>query len=379
MRSWHECTRRWVALVCVAYGMWLVPSFPSGSAAEFHEARAGYRFEFPRDHGTHDDFRTEWWYYTGQLKTEDGRRFGFELTFFRRTVEPDLVGTNASRWALHQLYLAHVALSDLDRQRFLYGEKISRAGIGKAGADSGRLHVWIDRWSADAPALPAGEHRLRAQTKEFGLELALTPEKPPIIHGAQGVSRKGAGPNAGSHYYSLTRLATAGTVTVEGVRHPVTGLGWMDHEFGSGDLGEDLVGWDWYSIQLASRTEIMIYRLRRADGTVDAASSGTVVRPDGRTLPLSAADVHVDVLGYWDSPVSRARYPSGWRLRIPAADLSLTIEPLLAQQELVTNRSTQVTYWEGAVRVTGTDRSGPVEGQGYVELTGYAKPFRNGR
>lgn len=342
----------------------------------FRSAEPGYQYRFPRDHGTHDDFRTEWWYYTGHLTAANGRRFGYQVTFFRRGIEPERVGANSSQWAIRQLYLAHVALSDLDHKRFRYAEKVSRAGLGKAGADAGRLHAWIDRWSIEASASPHEHHRVLAGTDEFSLDLTVTPEKPPIVHGERGVSRKGNAPVQGSHYYSFPRLATSGTLTVNGERFAVNGLSWMDHEFGSGDLGDDLAGWDWFSVQLENRTELMLYRLRRADGTVAPVSSGTAIFPDGRTQHLSATNVQVDVLDYWPSQTSGGRYPSRWRLTVPALDLSLDLRPLLPDQELTTSHSTQVTYWEGAVGISGRLRGAPVTGQGYVELTGYAKPIR---
>jgi predicted secreted hydrolase len=347
-----------------------------GTPARFRSAEPDYRYRFPHDHGTHDDFRTEWWYYTGHLTTANGRRFGYQVTFFRRGIEPERVGTNSSRWAIRQLYLAHVALSDLDSKRFRYAEKVSRAGLGKAGADAGRLHVWIDRWSVEASASPHEHYRVLAGTGEFSLDLTVTPEKPPIVHGTRGVSRKGNAPMQGSHYYSFPRLATSGVLTVEGERFAVNGLSWMDHEFGSGDLGDDLAGWDWFSVQLENKTELMLYRLRRSDGTVAPVSSGTAIFPDGRTQHLAAADMRVDVLAYWPSPASGGQYPSRWRLAVPALELSLDLLPLLADQELTTSHSTQVIYWEGAVEVSGRLRGAPVTGQGYVELTGYAKPIR---
>jgi predicted secreted hydrolase len=370
-----------MALVLLAVSTTLPAATPDAlsnhrKTAGFRSAEPGYRYQFPRDHGTHDDFRTEWWYYTGHLTAENGRRFGYQVTFFRRGVEPDRVGANPSRWAIRQLYLAHVALTDLDRKQFRYAEKASRAGLGKAGAEAGRLRVWVDRWSVEASASPHEHHRLQAAAGEFSLDLTVTPEKPPVVHGERGVSRKGSAPPQASHYYSFPRLATAGTLTVNGERLAMQGTSWMDHEFGSGDLGDDIAGWDWFSVQLSDNTELMLYRLRRSDGTVAPVSSGTAILPDGRTRHLSATDIQVDVLDHWVSRSSGGHYPSRWRMAVPALDLSLDLRPLLANQELTTTRSTQVTYWEGAVEVSGHLRGGPVSGQGYVELTGYAKPMR---
>lgn len=346
----------------------------------FRQAVSGYQFQFPDDHGSHDKFRTEWWYYTGHLTAEDGRQFGYELTFFRQGMDDSRVNTHPSRWAIRHLYLAHAALSEHARHRFRYAEKISRAGIGKAGSEMGRLHVWIDRWNAEVvPVADHQEHHLHAAASDFSFDLFLAPDKVPVVHGKGGVSRKGTEPGEASHYYSMTRLRTTGTLTVDGHAQTVHGLSWMDHEFGSGHLGKDQVGWDWFSVQLDDRSEFMFYLLRRADGSADPVSSGTWVFPDGTSQTLSLSDIHIDVLDHWTSPVSGTRYPSGWRLSIPSRHLSLSLLPKMPNQELMTERSTQVTYWEGAVTVAGQAGELPVTGHGYVELTGYARPFETGR
>ena len=349
---------------------------PPVSPDAFQPARPGYTYVFPRDHGSHDQFRTEWWYYTGHLTAEDGHRFGYQLTFFRRGVDDPQVQANPSRWAIRQLYLAHAALSDLSQRSFLYAEKVSRAGLGKAGADTGQLRVWIDRWATDTRRPDDPRQHVQASADGFALDLSVTPEKAPVIHGEQGISRKGSGAGQASHYYSLTRLATSGTVTLGAERFTVTGTSWMDHEFGSGDLGEELVGWDWFSVQLDNNTELMLYHLRRTDGQPDPVSSGTLISPDGRTQHLALADFRVDVLDRWRSRASGAEYPSRWRISVPSQSLTLEVTPLLADQELITRRSTQVTYWEGAVQIRGTLGTAAVTGQGYAELTGYAERFR---
>jgi predicted secreted hydrolase len=276
---------------------------------------------------------------------------------------------------VNHLYLAHFAVSDIAGQRFQFSDKLSRAALGKAGADESRLHVWIDDWRAEGLPDPAGSHFLTARDGTLALSLTLRPTKPLVIHGPDGISRKGAAVGQASHYYSFTRLATTGTITVGGEQFEVTGTSWMDHEFGSADLGENLVGWDWFSIQLEDNSELMLYRLRRTDGSSDPASSGTIVSADGQTRHLSVTDIRVESTGTWTSSESKAVYPNRWRLAIPSLDLSVEIVPLLDQQELRTSRSTQVTYWEGAVTVSGTKQGRSVKGQGYVELTGYAKPF----
>ena len=367
-----------LAISCI---LGLLPAMALESEqTRFRQAVSGYQFQFPDDHGSHDAFRTEWWYYTGHLTTKDAREFGYELTFFRQAMDDPGIINNPSRWAIRHLYFAHAALSEHNRQRFRYAEKMSRAGIEKAGSEMGRLHVWIDRWSADAiSATDQRQHHLRAAAGDFSFDLFLDPDKAPVVHGEGGISRKGTEPGQASHYYSLTRLRTTGTVTIDGHTQVVHGLSWMDHEFGSGHLGKDQVGWDWFSVQLDDRSELMLYFLRRADGTADPVSSGTWTRSDGTTYTLSLPEMHVDVLDHWTSPVSGTRYPSGWRLSIPSWHLSLLLVPKMQNQELITERSTQVTYWEGAVKVSGQVGERPVTGQGYVELTGYAEPFETSR
>ncbi|TAJ09869.1 MAG: carotenoid 1,2-hydratase [Nitrospirae bacterium] len=369
------CLLAGILLAIPASGPATVPAEPP-SPGVYRHPEPGYVYRFPRDHGSHEEFRTEWWYYTGHLSTKSGRRFGYQLTFFRRGVTQEAARKNPSRWAIRHLYLAHVALTDLDRSRFSYAEKLSRAGLGKAGADPGQLHVWIDRWKAEASPAEPHHHHLQATGDDFALDLTVASEKQPVVHGQGGVSRKGAAPEQASHYYSLTRLSTSGTITVAGAVLPVTGLSWMDHEFGSGDLGANQVGWDWFGIQLDNRTDVMLYRLRLADGTIDPASSGSLILPDGRVQALAASDVRVEVLEFWTSRLSGAHYPARWRIAIPSADLMLEVTPELTNQELLTTRSTQVTYWEGAARITGTQRGMPLAGAGYVELTGYAERFR---
>ncbi len=352
----------------------LAASVPAGDAG-YPLALPGNTYAFPRDHGSHDRFRTEWWYFTGHLFGRDGRRLGYELTFFRRALRPETPRQGGSRWAIHQLYLAHFAISDVAENRFLYTERLSRAALGKAGSASGRLRVWIDRWSAETTSPDHDTVSLRATGDGFAIDLRLTPLKPPVIHGLDGISRKGDGHGQASHYYSFTRLRTEGTVRLPSETLQVNGTSWMDHEFGSADLGEGQVGWDWFSVQLQDRTELMLYLLRRADGSPDPASSGTFIATDGHARHLTIDDLTITVLAHWNSAASGARYPSAWRVDVPSLGLSLTLSPLMAKQELITGRSTQVTYWEGAVTIEGTRHGESIHGHGYVELTGYAEPF----
>lgn len=346
------------------------------SSPTFQSATAGYRYNFPKDHGSHPSYRTEWWYYTGHLESKTGRSFGFELTFFRRGVPPEDIKTLPSKWSIKHIYLAHFAVTDITGKQFHFSEKLSREGLGKAGADESRLRVWIDDWRAEASTDPSGNHTLVARDQTHALALILEPAKPPVAHGSDGISRKGGGNGQASHYYSFTRLKTIGSLTINGEQFEVSGFSWMDHEFGSSDLGADQVGWDWFSIQLEDNTELMLYRMRRKDGSSDLASSGTIVSTDGRTRHLEVTDFEIESTATWTSSESKAAYPSRWQLRFPALDLVLDVTPLFADQELRTSRSTKVSYWEGAVVVTGTKQGRPIKGQGYVELTGYAERLK---
>ena len=344
-------------------------------ASTFQSVTPGYRFVFPADHGAHEAFRTEWWYYTGHLTSQSGRRLGYQITFFRRGLDHAAARSNPSAWAIRHLYLAHLAVSDLDQHRFRYAEKISRAGLGKAGATPRRLSVWIDRWAVTM-SQESERQEIKADGPDFTVELILVPQKPPVIHGDRGVSRKGDGREDASYYYSMTRLRTHGTVRLGAEQLVVDGTSWMDHEFGSGDLSDDLVGWDWFSMQLSDGRDLMLYLLRRRDGSTHAASSGTLIDASGGSVTLHSADFSVEVLDHWTSPQSHSRYPSRWRIVVPRLSVKLEIVPLSADQELRTARSTQVTYWEGAVRVMAAEDHRPSLGQGYVELTGYAEPLR---
>ena len=362
---------RLMLLMCLF--LMISPVLASDSRQTFTAAAEGYRYEFPRDHGSHDAFRTEWWYYTGNVITSDGRAFGYQLTFFRRAMPPDQIKTLPSKWSLTQLYLAHFAVSDLSKKQFHYAEKISRAGLGKAGAESGRLHAWIDHWNAEFPTAKSDHHLLQATEGDLAIQFDLSPEKPLVIHGNNGVSRKGTEAGQASHYYSFTRMKTTGKLTIGKESFDVTGTSWMDHEFGSADLDEDLVGWDWFSLQLDNQTELMLYRLRRADGSASPVSSGTFIDRNGQGHHLTIDDVTLGPLSYWTSPSSKAVYPQRWRLTVPSQQLSLEVVPLMAEQELSTTRSTQVTYWEGAIEVSGVAGDTKVKGHGYMELTGYAE------
>ncbi len=340
--------------------------------AGFRDASTPWTFVFPRDHAAHPDFQTEWWYYTGHLDAGD-RRFGYELTFFRVGVAR---APRASAWALRDLLFAHAALTDENGHRFFFADTLVRPVLGRAGADSVRYHVWIDDWHARLDS--TGAHTLFADAGTFALDLTLRPGKPPVIHGANGISHKNADPARSSHYASLTRMPTRGRVRAAGAWRAVSGISWMDHEFMTTPTSSVEQGWDWFALQLDDDRELMFYRLRRKDGSVEPFSSGTWVEPDGGARPLALADVTIEPTAFWRSPASGARYPAGWRLRVPKVGLDVTITPTVADQELRTHGVAAVTYWEGSVAVQGTRAGRPVAGRGYVELTGYAGAIPGG-
>ena len=341
----------------------------SGDLDGFARALAPRPFSFPADLGPHPEFRTEWWYYTGNLESADRRHVGFQLTFFRTALAPPerVAVRRASAWSASQLYLAHFALTDTAGRRFHAWSRSSRGALGLAGARAHPFRVWLEDWSATGEADGGLPMRLRAAEGDVAVDLVLAGEKPVALQGDRGLSRKGPEPGNASYYYSLTRMSARGTVRVGGASLDVSGLAWMDREWSTSALGPDLVGWDWLALQLDDGRDVMVYRLRRRDGTADPHSAGAVIAVDGATRPLVAGDVTLDVLDHWTSPRSRVRYPSRWRLAIPDAALSLEIVPRLADQELIVG----TRYWEGAVRIEGTAAGRPIAGRGYVELVGY--------
>ena len=341
------------------------------------EATAGYTYSFPRDHASHPDYKIEWWYYTGNVKATDGRRFGYQVTFFRVGVDP--APANPSKWAIRDLFMTHLAISDPTGRRYRYAEKLSRGGPGLAGAAADEYRVWNDDWTAtlDGGREPGvgsrigSRHLLKAASPQAAIDLALEEGKGPVIHGLGGLSQKGAQAGNASHYYSLTRMPTRGSITVDGERFEVIGDSWMDHEFGTSFLEPGQRGWDWLSMQLSDGRELMLYQLRRDDGSRDPRSSGTLVETDGKTK-------HLDVKAFTLTPgratfksKNGAAYPTEWAISMPSEKLELTVTTPLNDQELALERSTGVAYWEGAIDVSGSSRGKAVTGAGYLEMTGY--------
>jgi predicted secreted hydrolase len=370
-------------------------------------------FVFPRDHGPHSDFRHEWWYVTGHLDAASGEHFGFELTFFRFALAPptadaqdaspraapknvassgDRDGVSAqapnrsgvptlqsetaaprSAWRTRQIYMAHFAITDLDRGKFLSTERYARDALSLAGAQAEPFRVWLDDWSLGTPANETGPEgssywQLRAADKGYTFDLQLRPVTPPVLNGNAGLSQKADAPGAASYYYSMPRLATMGRIVRDGKPLEVQGLAWLDREWGSGALGSDQQGWDWYALQFDDGATLMFYNLRKRDGQRDSHSAGTWFAPDGTTHALASDDVLIEIKDYWDSPRG-GRYPARWQLRVPSLKLDVDIRPRLADQEL----NTSPRYWEGAANISGMRADAQVAGRAYVELVGYAK------
>jgi predicted secreted hydrolase len=344
-----------------------LPSFD----AQYRSALPGYHFKFPRDHFNHPDFQTEWWYYTGNLKSSGGHRFGFELTFFRQAVNRD--PAKSAAWDIRDLYLAHLALSDLDGQRFYHAERTNRSGPGIAGVSQANGHIWNGNWQIQ---WTDDNQKLQAVDDRFELRFTLHADKVPVIHGENGVSQKAAGPGHASHYVSLTRLATKGSIELDGKKFDVTGTTWMDHEFFTHQLEANQTGWDWLSIQLEDKTELMLFHIRRKDGSIDPYSAGTFVDVRGRTTHLRAGDFTLQPLGKtWTSPETHAAYPISWKISIPKLNLDLEATTPLASQELAEKSKFTPSYWEGAIVLTGHRENQPSGGVGYLEMTGYDRPF----
>ena len=322
-------------------------------------------FDFPRDHGPHPAFRTEWWYFVGHLEAESGHRFGYQLTFFRQALRPE-TPPRTSRWATRDVYMAHFALTDITGATFYSSERFARGAAGLAGVETDPLRVWVEDWQATSEGSDLFPLHLKARTDEVALDIRLTSEKPPVLQGEKGLSQKGPSPGSASYYYSYTRLAAQGKVRLGSGSQNVTGSGWLDREWSTSGLEPGQVGWDWFALQLEDGREVMIYQIRLDDGGVEPLSHGALVAPDGSHEHLRIAEVELEVLDSWRSPEG-AEYPARWRLRLPEHDLDLTVEPLLADQEL----DVAFRYWEGAVQVSGESAGAEIGGRGYVELVGY--------
>jgi predicted secreted hydrolase len=363
-----ETMRGWRAPVLMA-GLACV-LFRASACGAWETAGPGYAWKFPRDHGSHPDFRTEWWYYVGHLRDAGGKRYGFQLAFFRVGLDPAV--ENPSAFTPRNLYFSHFAVSDLSGGRFWYADRMDRPGPGLAGASQGRLDLRLEDWKA---CREGGGHRLEASAGPFGLDLKVWSPFPPVLQGDRGYSRKGSGKGNASLYYSFPLLYAGGTLRAGNQDQPVTGKAWMDHEFFSGGLDGDETGWNWFGLQMDDGTELMVYFLRDKDGGFDPASAGTWVSTSGKGTRLRAAQIRAVPLQNWKSPATGGVYPIQWLLDIPSLGLSLHVGADLPDQELRTPRTTGVDYWEGSVHVDGLRAGKKIKGSGYLELTGRDKPF----
>jgi len=378
MRDWRiRLVRfRFAMTTCFVISLALAVFSSTLFGQEFKRALPGRTFSFPQDHFSHPEFRTEWWYYSGHLYGQDKKSYGYQLTFFRTGFNRE-AKHQKSNWSIQDLYFAHLAITDESRGKFEYLEKVSRGSLGEAGAypykkGENTFRIWIEDWSVEGKGLGMQNHILKAGDRTFGIELSLIPETNPVIHGQNGISQKAEGEGYASHYYSIPRLKTQGKIVLQSKEIPVQGMSWMDHEFGSFQLREYQVGWDWFSIQLDNKTELMFYQIREKDGKIAPYSSGTIIFPDGTYQHLLKNEFQIELLGHWKSSKTGAIYPSKWRVKVPGHRIELTISPTVKDQELITKESTRVIYWEGSVKVNGNYQGDPIKGMGYVELTGYA-------
>lgn len=346
-----------------------ISAFPAFSQVDWEKVTAPRVWSFPRDFGAHPEYRTEWWYFTGNLTDRSGARYGYQLTFFRQGIRRNLPFP-ANSWDIRDIYLAHFAITDVSRDFFRASDRVSRSGPGLAGAGLEGMNVWLFNWSA---RMKNGLIFLEGRDSEMEIQLQLAPRKPPVLHGEEGFSRKGPLAGQASYYVSLTDLKTTGRLKLpSGTFVEIEGTSWFDQEFGSTQLAPDQKGWDWFSLHLSDGRDLMIYFLRLKDGGLEPASSATLVSPAGVSRHLKLSEATVSVLQHWESPHSKGEYPSKWRIQVPSAGIDLTVTPLIPDQELNTRATTGVTYWEGAVSGQGTSDGHMVSCEGYVELTGYA-------
>ena len=345
-----------------------------GETAGYARAAGERAFTFPADHGPHPDYRQEWWYFTGNLESEQGRRLGYQITLFRNAVAPKAPALD-SAWATNQVWMGHLAVTDPEGGRFVFDERFARGALDQAGARAEPFAAWLGPWRMEAAGEGAGESagesgpppfRIRAAGEDFRIDLTLAPGKPPVLHGDGGLSQKGPEAGNASWYYSLPRLPTRGQVAIRGEQWSVTGASWLDREWSTSALGEGQTGWDWFALQLEDGRDLMIYQIREAGGESAPQSYATWMDAEGEREPaLDFTAIELEPVAYWQSPETGARYPVEWRLALPGENEAWTVRAVQPAQEL----RTFVTYWEGAVDVRA---AGEAIGRGYLEMTGYA-------
>ena len=325
-------------------------------------------FNFPLDHGPHNTYQTEWWYITGNLQARNGHQFGYQLTFFRAALSPEEI-SRSSAWASNQIYMGHLALSDIKNDKHYASERFSRAALGLSGAEASPFRVWLEDWEISGNKNAPFPMTLNAKTAEFSIQLKLNNLKPLVLQGDQGLSQKSAEKGNASYYYTYSRIKSEGSITIADKTHQVSGLSWMDREWSTSALAADQAGWDWFALQLSNGYDLMYYQLRKKNGAVDPASAGVLVDPDGRHIKLTSSDVRLSIKKHWQSKDTAIRYPIDWQLDIPKEDIRLSVKAKQSNQEM----NVSIRYWEGAVQVNGKYKGENVEGSGYLELAGYQK------
>jgi predicted secreted hydrolase len=351
---------------------------PPSPTEPWQRAIGAWSWLFPRDHGAHPNFKTEWWYFTGNLQDEQKRRFGYQLTLFRQGIQ-FTPAQPTSRWTVRDFYFGHFTISDLAAGKFHVAERVSRGSLGEAKAAPGRMDVALGPWTIEQrPTDKMERYHLVARETDMAIDFEALPLKPLVLEGVGGLSRKADGEGEASYYYSYPRLATQGQLRVGEKTYDVTGLSWFDHEFSTSSLGGNQVGWDWFCIQLENREEIMLYAMRDKSGAMDPVSEGTWVKADGTSERLVPGSFSIEKKGAWRSPRSGAVYPAGWHIVVPGHRADLTVTPAMADQELHLTKMGALDYWEGACSIEGRVADAPVTGVGYTELTGYAGALQAG-
>jgi len=349
---------------------------PATPPPTWQRAVGAWTWMFPRDHGAHPNFKTEWWYFTGNLQdAQQGQKFGYQLTIFRQGIQ-FAPAQPTSHWAVRDFYFGHFTISDVAAHRFHFAERVSRGALGEAKAAPGSMDVTLGPWTIEQDAKE--KIHLLAREGEMSLDLDEHPLKPLVLEGENGLSRKGDGAGEASYYYSYPRLATSGQLRIGSKTYGVSGFSWFDHEFSTSSLGKDQVGWDWFCLQLGNNEEIMLYALRDQSGAMDPNSEGTWVKADGTSERLVPGSFSIDKKGTWRSPHSGAIYPAGWHIVVPGHHADLTVSPAMADQELHLTKMGALDYWEGACSISGSVANVPVQGVGYTELTGYAGSLQKG-
>ena len=347
-----------------------VPGQSPPGPQSWQQAIGPWTWSFPRDHGAHPNFKTEWWYFTGNLQDTLERKFGYQLTIFRQGIQYKPAQAD-SKWAVRDVYFGHMTISDITADRFHVAERVTRGALGEATASTKLMDVAMGPWSI----VQSMDERIQLSAREdnIAVELSLHPMKKLVLEGVDGLSRKADGVGDASYYYSYPRLDTTGFIRIGEKTYQITGESWFDHEFSTSLLGKDQVGWDWFCIQLSTHEEIMLYAMRDKSGKMDPVSEGTWINIDGSSKRLEPGSFTIDKTGTWPSPTSGAIYPAGWHITIPGHKADLTVTPAMADQELNLSKMGELEYWEGACNIAGKMSGADVSGVGYTELTGYGK------